>query len=61
MFAACLALKLARRCLFAWLSPFLAGLPLTPYCPNLISFVVPPSRASTAWDFVGWLGCAWAC
>ena len=33
-----------------------SGEPDTPFCPNLISFVVLPCLARTACDLVGWLG-----
>jgi len=47
-----------RRAAYAGDSPAFLGEPVTPFCPNLISFVVLPCLAKTACDLVGWLGVA---
>lgn len=49
MFLACRVLK----SVFLWVP---SGDPVTPCCPNLISFVWLPFLARTACDFVGWFG-----
>lgn len=41
----------ALRCPAVWFV-------LTPCCPNLMVLTCPPLRATTMWDFVGWLGVA---
>jgi len=53
MLEACRAWKDSRRLRYAADSPVFLGDPDTPCCPNLMSFVVDPSLASTAWDLVG--------
>ena len=53
---ACRAWNDLRRAAYDADSPVFFGEPVTPCCPNLISFVRAPSLASTAWDLVGWLG-----
>ena len=50
---ACRAWNDLRRAVYDADSPVFFGEPVTPCCPNLISFVVEPSLAKTAWDFVG--------
>jgi hypothetical protein len=53
MFLACRALKDLRLFVLAVDSLLFLGEPLTPCCPNLISFSLPLAQAFTTCDFLG--------